>query len=410
MDRGETVARYRIVTPIAEGGMGEVYRAQMATIDGVEKMVALKVTRANVSKDLTSLFVDEARLAMRLSHGNIVQAFDVGRVDDRLFLAMEYIDGINLADLLWACSQRLGQLLPHRYVVFIAVELLKGLDYAHRRKDEDGVLLNVVHRDISPGNILISTEGEVKIADFGIAKSALRTKKTTQGRVKGKLPYIAPEQLRESGVDPRTDLFATGAVLYEMLTGTWRVDPANPQEAIGQVLGGEFATPRAMVPDIPDSLEAIVLRALQSDPADRFASAAAMRHELEQFAQTQGYLLSSADFADFLEELDAAQHRRPTGEASLPGLGRESSDPPSSEPPGEQGAPFNAMLGAELRKLDTGEPYSVYTTDEVLGAAATQPATSDFAAWKRSRKHLWIGAALAILLIALGLASIVDIP
>lgn len=409
MDRGQTVARYRIVTPIAEGGMGEVYRAEMGTIDGVDKVVALKVTRANLGADFTALFVDEARLAMRLSHANIVQAFDVGRIDDRLFLAMEYVDGVNLADLLWACSQRLGQLLPHRYVVHVAVEVLNGLDYAHRRKDERGRILNVVHRDISPGNILISTEGEVKIADFGIAKSALRTKKTTQGRVKGKLPYIAPEQLRESGVDQRTDVFAMGAVMYEMLTGTWRVDPANPQEAIGQVLRAEFSAPRQLQSDIPTELEAIVLRALQNDPADRFQTAAAMRHELEQFAHAQGYLLSSADFADFTEELEAARHRKPTGEASLSGLVLEASDPPADRLESSDPGPFNAMLGAELRKLETGEPYSVFTTDEVLGDVDTKPATSDFVAWKRPRWPLWLGVAVLVLLLVAGLISMVDI-
>ena len=346
--------------------MGEVYRAKMATLGGAEKLVALKVVRRDLAKndEFASLFIDEARLAMGLSHANIVQSFDAGRIDDQLFLAMEYVAGVHLGDLLHACERRFQQPIPHRHLIYIAVEVLKGLDYAHRRVDSNERSLGVVHRDVSPGNILVSWEGEVKVADFGIAKSALRSRETTGEQVKGKLPYIAPEQLRQSGVDRRTDIYSLGAVMYEALTDRWLVDANDSEEAIRDILCGRFPKPREMNPEIPEAVEAIVLRALCTDASARYPSAAAMRQELERYALADGYLLSSTDLADFLGAIRSDSD----GWSEL-------SDPDSSERPrsasssdgAPENGPFNALLGAELRKLDTADGYSVFTTGEVAG-------------------------------------------
>ncbi len=386
--------------------MGEVYRAKMETLGGAEKVIALKVVRKDLAEneEFASLFIDEARLAMGLSHVNIVQSFDAGRIDDQLFLAMEYVAGFHLGDLMQACTRRFQQPLPHRHLVYVAVEALKGLDYAHRRVDSNERSLGIVHRDVSPGNVLISLEGEVKVADFGIAKSALRSRQTIGGRVKGKLPYIAPEQLREAGVDRRTDIYSLGAVMYEALTDRWLVDANDTETAIRDILEGRFARPREINSEIPEALEAIVLRALSLDPSARYATAPAMRQELERYAFSGGYLLSSADLADFLEaiyedseEWKAARILRST-------------EPParSSSPPEEViAAPFNALLGAELRKIDTSDAYSVFTTGEVSHLRGTGSLAPDTVTPlpQRKRKLGWVlaGASLLALFALFGL-------
>jgi serine/threonine protein kinase len=355
---------------IAEGGMGEVYRAKMATLGGAEKLVALKVVRRDLAKndEFASLFIDEARLAMGLSHANIVQSFDAGRIDDQLFLAMEYVAGVHLGDLLQACERRFQQPIPHRHLIYIAVEVLKGLDYAHRRVDSNDRSLGVVHRDVSPGNILVSWEGEVKVADFGIAKSALRSRETTGEQVKGKLPYIAPEQLRQSGVDRRTDIYSLGAVMYEALTDRWLVDANDTEQAIRDILGGQFPRPREINPEIPEAVEEIVLRALCTDPGARYPSAAAMRQELERYALSDGYLLSSTDLADFLGAIGSNSD----GWNEIGSLDSSKRPRSASSPDGApNNGPFNALLGAELRKLDTADGYSVFTTGEVSGLLDT---------------------------------------
>ena len=386
--------------------MGEVYLAKMETLGGAEKVVALKLVRRDLAEneEFASLFIDEARLAIGLSHANIVQSFDAGRIDNQLFLAMEHVAGLHFGDLMHLCEQRLGQPLPHRHLVYIAVEALKGLDYAHRRVDSQHRSLGVVHRDGSPGNIRLSREGEVKVADFGIAKSALRSRQTTAGRVKGKLPYIAPEQLRQAGVDRRTDIYSLGAVMYEALTNRWLVDANDTERAIQDILDGRFVRPRDTHEQIPEELEAIVLRALRTDPDFRYPSAPAMRQELERFALSRGYLLSSADLADFMEELRVSGRSGKARQSTEVGLAPASpSDPAAQVDP----APFNALLGAELRKLDTADPYSVFTTDEVgtLAAAPKPETTTVNLPLRRRSRSIWVlallGAAVSIALVSM---------
>ena len=377
--------------------MGEVYRAKMATLGGAEKLVALKVVRRDLAKndEFASLFIDEARLAMGLSHANIVQSFDAGRINDQLFLAMEYIAGVHLGDLLQACERRFQQPIPHRHLIYIAVEVLKGLDYAHRRVDSNDRSLGVVHRDVSPGNILVSWEGEVKVADFGIAKSALRSRETTGEQVKGKLPYIAPEQLRQSGVDRRTDIYSLGAVMYEALTDRWLVDANDTEEAIRDILRGQFPRPRDINPEIPEAVEEIVLRALRTDPSARYPSAAAMRQELERYALSDGYLLSSTDLADFLEAIGSDSD----GWSEIGSLDWSKRPRSASSPDGTlENGPFNALLGAELRKLDTADGYSVFTTGEVSGLLDTAgPGSADVPPPIRHRRPIgWLLALIGL--------------
>jgi len=296
------IGRYRIEEHIATGGMGEIYRATPA--DGIPKPVALKVIRPEVDADpsLRSMFEAEARVALALSHANVVQTFEVERNQGRLFLAMEHVDGLDLSKLLRTVTRALCQPLPWRHVLLIVCDALEGLDYAHRSRGADGCSLGIVHRDISPSNILVSCEGEVKIADFGVAVSTLRTHHSLVGTLKGKLVYMAPEQLRGESVDARADVYSMGAVLYEMLTGR-RPFTDSGAAIIPDVLAGRFPRPREVRPDLPTALEEIVLTAMSTAREDRFRTAAALADWIREAAWELGYVLSNIDLGAFVRRV-----------------------------------------------------------------------------------------------------------
>jgi len=340
---GSAEARFRVLSRIAVGGMGEVFRATRVTADGFEKPVALKVVRPELAAHpgFAARFLDEARVAIALSHGNVVQSFDVGRLEDRWFLAMELVDGIDLASLLAlrasAGSAGPGPRLPLPAVLLVALEALKGLDHAHRKRGPDGRLLGLVHRDVSPGNLLLSREGEVKLADFGIAVATLETELgAARSAIEGKVPYMAPEQLQGGPVDPRCDLYGLGAVLHELLTGAPPVAfGATAAEALAQVRRGPRREPP---PDLPEGLWTLVRRALAPEPQDRYPSAAAMRQAVEAQAVAIRCLPSATDLAELV--VDAVERERAV-DGSVGG--RVRSDVPRSRVgaggrPGEAGA------------------------------------------------------------------------
>ena len=375
--------RYRVLEHVASGGMGEVYRGMMETVDGLRKEVALKLVRETHAHepDFASLFVDEAKVAMTLSHANIVQAFDVGRIDQRWFLAMEYVQGTDLRALLDVVSARTPPLLARPDALFIVLEVLKGLDYAHRRKGLDGEPLHLVHRDISPSNVLISVEGEVKIADFGIAKSALHHKHSTAGTVKGKVPYLSPEQLRGQAVDARADLFAVGAMLYEMLTGM-RLVPDRGLASIPMMLDRSFPRPRELHPEISEELDRIVWQALAEDPEARFQTAASMRESIEHVASASGMHLSSSGLLSLVRELQ--QQLAPSN--------------------GQQG--FDELLGQAIEPTSSAHGFSEHRTsrrpvDESLSGSGSaqgpEPADRDVRPGRRgSRGILWLLAGVLL--------------
>jgi serine/threonine protein kinase len=364
-------SKYRIVEKIAAGGMGEVYRGAMSTIGGVDKAVALKVVRSEHAEDaeFAELFVEEAKLAMKLSHANVVHSFDVGKIDDRWFIAMEHVRGVDAARLVHACNKN-DERVPERFALFIAVEALKGVDYAHRLRADDGQSLGIVHRDISPGNILVSYEGEVKVADFGIAKSTMRGARSNT--VKGKIPYMAPEQLRGASVDRRADLYSIGATLYELLSGE-RIVP-DDKSSFERVLAGTIER-LGDVAEVDPRLDGIVMKALAVDPADRYATAAQMRQELEAYAMEKGYLLSSSDLAEFVAGLFEEEEPR-TGEPEI------ASKPPTASPRVERELGFDLLLGRELMEVPSTEGFSQFTSR--LSAPPPPPVTTEPRPAKRS--------------------------
>ena len=272
--------RYRLVRRVATGGMGEVYRGVDVGWGGIERPVAVKVIAPNYARepDFVRTFVDEARLSFLLVHANVVQVRDIGQVEQTWYIAMEWVEGGDLGAIL----RRAGERIPLRFAVLVAIEAARGLDYAHRLRDASGRALHVVHRDISPSNLLLSLEGEVKISDFGIARSRLKSAPSMPGALKGKIGYLSPEQAHGDDVDARADVFALGAVLYEMLTG---VNPfthgATERQVLQRVQAGSFPPPRQVLPSLPEELETILLKAMgagaRGAPYVRAAASAARR-------------------------------------------------------------------------------------------------------------------------------------
>jgi tetratricopeptide (TPR) repeat protein len=294
----ETFGRYRLLERIGEGGMAEVWKAKSFGVEGFEKVLVLKRILPGLAQHpkFVDMFVHEAKLAVRLSHANIVQVFDLGRVEQppgppSYFIAMEYVPGLDLASVLSAC-RRAKVVMPASMAAFVATEVAKALDHAHRRRDEASRPLGIVHRDISPQNILISWEGEVKVTDFGIAKAkdSITTSTDTDmrlGRIRGKLAYMSPEQARGERIDGRSDLFSLGTVLYEMLTGQNPFLAPSTFETARRLQACEFPPLALARPDAPGPLVEIVARLLTAKPEDRFPDAGRLHEEL------LGYFFSS---------------------------------------------------------------------------------------------------------------------
>jgi serine/threonine-protein kinase len=277
------LGRYRLVERLAAGGMAEVYLARMQSDGGLEKTVVVKtiLPELTANEDMRKMMLDEARIGFALRHQNIAQVLDVGREGDTLYVAIEHIDGMDLARLQRACESQAIEIDP-MLAVYVGVEVLRALDYAHRRRNEAGEELQIVHRDISPHNVLLSVEGEVKLTDFGIARATDRLSRTNTGGTKGKLAYMAPEQARGKLVDQRADLFGVAATLYELLCGVPPYEGRSDLELLRAVERGEIRPLRDRRPDLDALLAGVIDRGLSVEPDDRPGSAAEMRRPLEE--------------------------------------------------------------------------------------------------------------------------------
>ena len=266
----------------AKGGMAEIFDAEMVGSEGFSKRVALKRMLPHLSEDasFTAMFLDEARLASKLSHPNVVQVFDFGEVEGRYFIAMEYLEGESLSALVRS-ARRSGVPLSQRAVLQIMAAAADGLHHAHTFA-ENGKPLQVVHRDISPSNIMVTLQGGVKVLDFGIARAADRQQDATEtGIVKGKVPYCSPEQLRGDTLDARSDVFSLGIVLYELLVGTWLFRREKQLDTVMAVLNAPVPPPSSLRADLDPRLDAVVARVLERDMKLRTQSALELRRELE---------------------------------------------------------------------------------------------------------------------------------
>jgi tetratricopeptide (TPR) repeat protein len=303
--------KYQLLDLLARGGMAEVFRAKSHGVEGFEKVLVIKRILGELSSNpqFIEMFINEAKIAVTLSHANVVQVFDLGKADDTYFIAMEYVAGYDLATVLGR-GRALRRPISQELAIYVVSELAKGLDYAHRRRDSQQRPLNIVHRDVSPQNVLISFEGEVKLTDFGIAKAALAVSSdedTDAGVLKGKYAYMSPEQARGEDVDARTDLFALGVVLYELLTGENPfLVPESAYETLRHVRDCTYPPLSSRMPGIAPELEAIVARAMSPSPADRHPNAGALYEELVQFLYSSGRRVGGHDLAEYLAEVRQA--------------------------------------------------------------------------------------------------------
>ncbi len=279
---------YTLLDRLATGGMAEIYRARYVGAAGVTKPVVIKRILPHYAGDqsFTTMFVNEARIAATLSHGNIAQVFDFGELDGEYFLVMEYVPGQPLSKVLERAKGKGLFALPPPFAVLIAMEICQGLHYAHTRRDEHGRPLNIVHRDVSPQNVIVSYEGQVKLVDFGIAKARNARKGAEAAEAaQGKFNYFAPEQVRGEPLDARTDVFAVGVVLYEMLCGE-RPFEGKLMKVLEKIAKGEYRRPREVNPDLPSGLEPIVTRALAPEKSARYQSAEALQEALGTYLYT----------------------------------------------------------------------------------------------------------------------------
>jgi eukaryotic-like serine/threonine-protein kinase len=283
------IGRYEIIARVGAGGMAEAFRATARGPGGYRRELIIKSILPKLSSDpdFVSLFIAEAKLLGMINHPNVVQVYDFGEEDGRHFLALEYLDGPCLEQILLFLS-RTDQMMSVALVAHIAREMCLGLSAAHRLCGPDGQPLYVVHRDATPSNVLTTTAGAVKLVDFGIARLGLRPKGTHSGSVQGKPAYLAPEQIRGGAVDERADLFTAGVVLYEMLTHLSPFLGADPLTCLHQVVEKMVPPPSRLRHDIPPLLDAVVMRALQKSPADRYQTAAEMADDLATISRQDG--------------------------------------------------------------------------------------------------------------------------
>jgi serine/threonine protein kinase len=275
--------KYILLDRLAAGGMAEVYRGKLTGEQGFEKLVVIKrmLPQVAAKAEMVTAFIDEARLAALLQHENIVHVYDFGELDDAYFIAMEYLFGQELRSVLDKADAS-GHPLSLADSLTIAARICDGLHYAHELKDLKQRPLNIIHRDISPQNIFVTYDGKIKIIDFGIAKTTVQSAHTRTGLVKGKIAYMSPEQAKGSPLDRRSDIFAAGILLYEMVTGRRMYQGTDTLKVISKVIAADYPPPEAIVPDLPEMVGGIIRKALAKDLSHRYATAWQMLTDIEE--------------------------------------------------------------------------------------------------------------------------------
>ena len=306
--------RYRFIGEIGRGGMANVYlTATRGALGGFQKLVVIKLLRADLAEEqeFREMFLAEARLGARLNHPHVVQTYDVGEDNGRYYLAMEFVDGQTLENV--RRSPEAGRFFPPRMQLEVLVHVLAGLHYAHELADYDGKPLNVVHRDVTPSNILLGYDGRVKLVDFGVAKALDSGTQTRAGVVKGKTGYMAPEAFTDSGhADRRADIYSVGVLLWETLVGRRMWKHLNSTDRLQRAIEGEIEPLRPLIPDLPPRLEQICLKALHSKPDDRYATAAELQAEIEGYLERHPPRVAGREIGAALTEAFAEQRKQIT--------------------------------------------------------------------------------------------------
>ena len=300
----EEYGNYFLLERIGLGGMAEVFKAQQRGVEGFQKIVAIKriLPHCSNNPDFVRMFIDEAKVAAQLTHPNIAHIFDLGRVGDSYYIAMEYVNGWDLRSLLRKAGE-LGVLVPEEVAAFIVMRVAAALDHAHRKRDFDDRELKLVHRDISPQNVILAAEGAVKLVDFGIAKAASKAGHTHSGALKGKILYMSPEQAMGQPLDNRSDLYSLGLVLFELLTGQRCFMGESELAVLEKVRQGRIQDLQTLNPAVSKELAAIVSRTLQKDVDHRYPSARFLERDLREAMSQQGRILTEHDVAEYLQAL-----------------------------------------------------------------------------------------------------------
>jgi serine/threonine-protein kinase len=293
--------RYKVLERIAAGGMAEVFRAESAGLEGFKKLVAIKRVLPHLSekKQFIGMFLDEARVGAHLSHSNCVQVFDIGVGDNTYFIVMEFVDGSDLKGVI-EHRKEMKQPVPVEEACLITVRICEGLAYAHELTDGKGNSLHIVHRDMSPPNVLLTRHGEVKIVDFGLAKANSQLEKSEPGIIKGKFSYLSPEAAQGLPVDARTDIFAAGIILWEMLAGRRLFLGDSDLETVRLVQKADIPSLRDFNPKVPAELEKVIKRSLAADPAQRYQTAREFGQDLNTILFQIGRAVSSFDIAQLV--------------------------------------------------------------------------------------------------------------
>jgi len=300
----ESFGKYYLIDKVAVGGMAEVFKAKSFSHGGFEKLLVIKRILQHLSDngDFVDMFIDEAKISVLLQHPNIVQIYDFGKIRENYFIAMECVEGKDLKIILRKLAER-RKLLPTEYAVYIAHETCKGLDYAHKKTSLKGEPLGIVHRDMSPSNIIVSYTGEVKIADFGIAKAEISIYNTKDGVLKGKFEYMSPEQASGVPIDHRSDLFSVGIMLHEMLTGRRLFKSESEIRTLERIKSADVKPPSATNPSVPARLDEIVMRALSRDSKDRYNDAKELQGDLLEFMYPATPDMTGESLANFMRQL-----------------------------------------------------------------------------------------------------------
>jgi serine/threonine protein kinase len=300
--------RYELLRKLADGGMAEIFLARSRGIEGFERLVVIKRMHSVLAADpeFVRMFVNEGRLAAQLHHANIVQVFEIGQEAGRYFLAMEYVPGEDLRRVLKAVFVS-GRKMPLEYAVAVIASTLAGLQHAHELRGQDGRPLGIVHRDVSPQNVLVTHDGNVKLLDFGIAKATQQLSETKHGTLKGKIRYMSPEQCQTLDLDRRTDIFATGILLWEMTVGRRLHDGIGEFDVMKQIVELDAPKPSSFVEGYPPELEEIVMKALRRPVSERYQTAEEMQVALEEFARERKLNTSRVQLTRFMRELFGAK-------------------------------------------------------------------------------------------------------
>jgi eukaryotic-like serine/threonine-protein kinase len=315
---GHQQQRYRVLERLAAGGMAEVFLAESAGIEGFKKQVAIKRVLPALSekKRFIAMFLDEARLSAHLSHSNVAQVFDIGVGDNAYFIVMEYVDGADLKQLI-EYMKKSGQGFTIEAACFIASKICEGLTYAHELRGPDGEAMQIIHRDMSPPNVLITKHGEVKIVDFGLAKATSQLEKSEAGIIKGKFGYLSPEAAQGQEIDARTDIFAVGIILWEMLSGQRLFYGETDFGTVKLVQEAKIPKLSTLNAKVTPELEKILARALAKDPAARYPTARDLGRDLTGFLFRYGRSVTAYDVADVVRAAVALRKKSQPDRASI---------------------------------------------------------------------------------------------